>query len=211
MIEEERLLTFLKLFQTEGSPLLGILEKEARDAEVPIIRKDTQQALRAFLAMHQPGTILEIGTAVGFSSVFFCECSDARVVTIENYGKRIPIAKENIRRFGYASRITLLEGDAEEILPSLGGPFDMIFLDAAQGQYIHFLPELKRLLRSGGILVTDNVLLGGDLLESHYAVQRRKRTIYRRMREYLHAITKDDALVTTILPVGDGLALTVKK
>lgn len=211
MTDRRRFITYLETLEGKRSPFLVQLEEDARKSGIPIIRRDTQRLMRTLLSLHQPGTILEIGTAVGFSSVFFCEYSSAKIVTIENYGKRIPVAKENIRLSGYEGRITLLEGDAELILPDLSGPFDMIFLDAAQGQYIRFLPQLRRLLRKGGLLITDNVLIGGDLLESHYAVPRRKRTIHRRMREYLRAITDEAEFDTAVLTTGDGLAVTVKK
>lgn len=211
MISQERLDIFLETLEAGAEPIPPQIEEEALKAGVPVISRDAQRLIRTILAAQKPDVILEIGTAVGFSSVFMCACSDARIVTIENYAKRIPVAKENIRLAGYEDRITLIEGNAGEILPSLTGPFDLIFLDAAQGQYIAFLSEIRRLLRSGGILITDNVLMDGDLLEPHTAVQRRFRTIYKRLREYLRAIMEDDGLVTTVLPVSDGLAVTVKK
>lgn len=208
---DERLEIYLSSIADEDDPFLERLEAEARADDVPVIRKDVQRMLRFLLALHKPGTILEIGTAVGFSSVFFCRHSAASVVTIENFERRIACAEKNIAASGFSDRITLLKGDAGEILPRLCGPFDMVFLDAAQGQYIHFLPDLLRLLRCGGLLAADNVMIGGDLLESHYAVARRKRTIHKRMREYLCAVMKGEGLATTVLPVGDGLALTVKQ
>jgi predicted O-methyltransferase YrrM len=136
---------------------------------------------------------------------------DCQIVTIENYEKRIPIAKENFIRADKAEQITLLEGDAAEILPTLSEPFDLIFMDAAKGQYIHFMPEVLRLLKSGGVLVSDNVLQDGDILESHYVVERRQRTIHKRMREYLYELTHNEALVTAILPVGDGITVSTRK
>ena len=132
------------------------------------------------------------------------------IVTIENYEKRIPIARENFKRAGKDEQITLLEGDAAEILPTLTEPFDLIFMDAAKGQYINFMPEIMRLLKTGGTLVSDNVLQDGDIIESHYAVTRRNRTIYKRMREYLYELTHRDDLVTAVLPVGDGITVSTK-
>ena len=132
------------------------------------------------------------------------------IVTIENYEKRIPIARENFKRAGKEEQITLLEGDAAEILPTLTEPFDLIFMDAAKGQYIHFLPDVMRLLKVGGVLVSDNVLQDGDIIESHYAVERRNRTIYKRMREYLYELKHDERLMTSIVPIGDGATLSVK-
>ncbi len=211
MIEEDRMEIFLGSMDSGNSEFLESLGREAREASVPIIRRQTQSALRVLLAALQPEKILEIGCAVGFSAILMCENCGARITTIENYEKRIGPARENFRKAGVEDRVELLFGDAAEILPKLMGTYDFIFMDAAKGQYIHFLPDVLRLLRPGGMLVSDNVLQGGDILESHFAVERRNRTIYKRMREYLYEITHRDDLATTILPVGDGLALTVKK
>lgn len=137
--------------------------------------------------------------------------ANCHITTIEKYEKRIPQARDNFAASGMERRITLLEGDALEIMRTLDGPYDMIFMDAAKGQYIHFLPEALRLLRTGGILVSDNVLQDGDIIESHYAVERRNRTIYKRMREYLYVLKHTDGLLTSIVPVGDGAAVTVKQ
>jgi predicted O-methyltransferase YrrM len=165
------------------------------------------------LAMTRPKRILEVGTAVGFSSILMAEYSskDCKIVTIENYKKRIPIARENFRRAGKDGQITLIEGDAAEVLKALDGPFDLIFMDAAKGQYIRFMPDILRLLASGGTLVSDNVLQDGDIIESHFAVTRRNRTIYKRMREYLYELTHHDELVTAVLPVGDGITVSTRK
>ena len=162
--------------------------------------------------MNQPGRILEVGTAIGFSTLLMCEYGreDLQIVTIENYDKRIPIARENFRRAGREDQITLLEGDAGELLKTLEGPFDMIFMDAAKGQYINWLPDILRLLRDGGLLMSDNVLQDGTIMESRYAVERRDRTIHERMREYLYTLKHMDEFETSILPVGDGVALSVK-
>jgi predicted O-methyltransferase YrrM len=207
----ERMHTFLASMDMGNSEFLSRLEEEARDAYVPIIRRETQSVLRVMLASVKPKNILEVGCAVGFSAILMCENSDAHITTIENYEKRIAPARENFRRAGVEDRVELLFGDAAEILPKLTETYDFIFMDAAKGQYIHFLPEVIRLLRPGGMLVSDNVLQNGDLLESHFAVERRNRTIYKRMREYLYELTHREDLVTTILPIGDGLSLTVKK
>ena len=166
-----------------------------------------------FLALNQPKRILEVGTAVGFSTLLMCEYGpeDLQIVTIENYEKRIPIARENFRKAERESQITLLEGDAGEILKGLKGSFDMIFMDAAKGQYINWLPDVKRLMKKGSVLISDNVLQEGDIIESHYLVERRNRTIYKRMREYLYQLKHDPALVTSILPLGDGVTVSVKQ
>ena len=132
------------------------------------------------------------------------------MVTIEHDAGRAERARENFRRAGRSGQIRLLEGDAGILLPELSGEFDLIFMDAAKGQYIHWLPDILRLLAPGGVLLSDNVLQEGDLIESRYLVERRNRTIYKRMREYLYTLTHDPALSTSVLPLGDGAALTVK-
>lgn len=211
MPDKDAMKVFLDSFVPDNTQDLEQLEKIAHEEEVPIIRRQTQNAIRTFLEMTKPRTVLEIGTAIGFSSVFICTYSDARVTTIENYEKRIPLARQNIKKMGFDDRITLLEGDAQKILPTLEEPYDLVFMDAAKGQYIRFLPEVIRLTRAGGVILTDNVLQDGDLLKSHFTIARRNRTILKRMRDYLKAITDDPRLSTTILPIDDGLAVTVKK
>ena len=133
------------------------------------------------------------------------------ITTIENYEKRIPIARENFRRAGKEDQITLTPGDALEVMKELSGPYDFIFMDAAKGQYIHYLPEVLRLLAPEGVLMSDNVLQDGDVIESRFAVERRNRTIHSRMREYLYELTHHEELQTSLLPLGDGVALSVKK
>ena len=213
MIVDERMVTFINSFDTGNTPILDEIEREALATYVPIVRKEMQSFLKLLMAMHKPMRILEVGTAVGFSSLLMAEYAPegCAITTIENYEKRIPIARANFDRAGRTSQITLLEGDAQEILPSLEGTYDFIFMDAAKGQYIHFMPEVMRLLAPGGILVSDNVLQEGDIIEYHYIVERRNRTIYKRMREYIYALTHDERLTTAILPVGDGITVSVKK
>ncbi len=213
MRQEERMATFIQSLDEGNTGILAEIEKEARKERVPIIRQETQNLLRLLLDMKRPASILEIGTAVGFSTLFLLEHNPVpcRIVTIENYKKRIPIAREHFKRAGKEEQIHLMEGDAMEILPTLSGTFDFIFLDAAKGQYIHFLPELLRLLEAGGTLVSDNVLQEGDILESRFAVTRRNRTIHKRMREYLYELTHDSRLITSVLPVGDGVTVSSRK
>ena len=212
MIVDERLVTYINSLDKGNTTVLDEIDKEALDTYVPIIRKEMQSFLRLLLAMQKPMRILEVGTAVGFSAILMAEYGpkDCKIITIENYDKRIPIAKENFKRAGKAEQITLLEGDATEILPTIEEPFDLIFMDAAKGQYINFMPDVLRLLKKDGVLVSDNVLQDGDIIESHYIVERRNRTIYKRMREYLYELTHSDELVTSVLPVGDGITVSVR-
>jgi predicted O-methyltransferase YrrM len=204
---------YINSLDSGNGAFLDELERSALRDEVPIIRQDMQSFLKVLLAVHRPRRILEVGTAVGFSAILMAQNTEEEctITTIEKYEKRIPQAKANFEASGLTDRITLLEGDALEIMKTLTGPYDMVFMDAAKGQYINFLPEALRLLRTGGILVSDNVLQDGDIIESHYAVERRNRTIYKRMREYLYVLKHTDGLLTSIIPTGDGAAVTVKQ
>lgn len=212
MIIDERMSVFLDSLDRGNTPFLDALERDAMESRIPIIRKSMQSLLKFLLALAKPERILEVGTAVGFSALLMSEYAPecCRITTIENYAKRIPIARENFRRAGKEDRITLLEGDAAEVLKGLSGTYDMIFMDAAKGQYIHFLPDVLRLLVPGGLLVSDNVLQDGDIIESRFAVERRNRTIHARMREYLYELKHHPELETVVLPVGDGVTLSTK-
>jgi predicted O-methyltransferase YrrM len=213
VVVEERLVTYINSLETGNTEILDEIEREALRSDVPIIRKEMQTFLKVFLAMKRPARILEVGTAVGFSAILMAEYNPGacEIITIENYEKRIPIARENFKRAGKESVITLLTGDAKEVLPTIEEPFDFIFMDAAKGQYIHFLPEVLRLLKSGGTLISDNVLQDGDIIQSRFAVTRRNRTIHKRMREYLYTLTHHEELTTAVLPIGDGITVSVKK
>lgn len=213
MIVEERMVSFINSLDSGNTEELNKIEKIAEDTFVPIIRKEMQSLLKFLLAMNQPKTILEVGTAIGFSALFMSEYApkNCKITTIENYSKRILIANENIKAFEKEGNITLIEGDAIEVLPTLKGPFDIVFMDAAKGQYIYFLPEIMRILPVGGILISDNVLQEGEIIESRFLITRRNRTIHSRMREYLYELKHNENLETVILPVGDGVAISVRK
>ena len=216
MVVDERLVTYINSLDSGNTEVLDTIEREALDSYVPIIRKEMQSFLKLLLAMQKPKRILEVGTAVGFSAILMAEYNPypCEIVTIENYEKRIPIAGENFRRAGKENQITLIEGDATEVLKRMDSPFDepfdMIFMDAAKGQYINFMPDIMRLLKKDGVLVSDNVLQDGDIIESHFVVTRRNRTIYKRMREYLYELTHREDLVTAVLPIGDGITVSTK-
>ena len=212
MDTEERVVSFIRSLNREEDALIRQLEQEARTEDVPIVRTETRELLKVLTLLHKPKRLLEVGTAIGSSAIYMSRYlpEDGIIVTIEKYEPRIAKAKKNFALAGVENRITLLEGDAADILKGLQEPFDMIFMDAAKGQYIHFLPEVLRLLVPGGMLVSDNVLQDGDVLESHYAVPRRNRTIHSRMREYLYTLKHHEELETAILPVGDGVALSIR-
>ena len=213
MITDERISAFIDSLDTGNTPFLDEIESEAKKTNVPIIRTQTQSLLKVLLAMNKPTTILEVGCAIGFSALLMSEYApeNCHITTIENYDKRIPIARENFKKAGREDKITLLEGDAADILKDLDGTYDFIFMDAAKGQYLHFLPDVLRLLSVGGILLSDNVLQDGGVIESRFAVTRRNRTIHSRMREYLYELKHHPDLETVILPVGDGVTISVRK
>ena len=211
MILDERLLTYLNSLESSNGELLDTIEQEALADDVPIIRKDMQGFLKFLLAVRQPERMLEVGCAVGFSALLMAQWNpaDCEITTIENWQPRIPVARNNFLRAGRQEQITLIEGDAGEVLPQLlaeGRHFDWIFMDAAKGQYPVLLPAAVELLEPDGILVTDNVLFDGEIIESRYAVTRRNRTIHKRMREYLYTLKHHEQLTTAVLPVGDGRA-----
>ena len=212
MIVDERMVTYINSLDTGSGEFLDRLELQARKDRVPIIRREMQSFLKVLLQIKRPARILEVGTAVGFSALLMAKYTpeDTRIVTIEKYEKRIPIANENFRAGGMEYRITLLEGDALEILKGMNDTFDFIFMDAAKGQYLHFLPEVLRLLAEGGVLVTDNVLQDGTLLESRFVIPRRDRTIHARIRDYLYELKHHPELATSVVPIGDGITISVK-
>ena len=213
MIVDERMATYIRSLEVPESAVIEAIEQEALRDRVPIIRKEMQSFLKILLMIKRPMRILEVGAAVGFSSILMSEYmpEGGHITTIENYDKPIPIARANFKRAGKEEQIDLIEGDALEVMHGLEGPYDLIFVDAAKGQYIHYLPEVMRLLGTDGVLVSDNVLQEGDIIESRFAVERRNRTIHSRMREYLYELKHHDQLQTSIIPLGDGVALSVKR
>jgi len=218
MIINERITDYINSLGKELPPELLALEKEALENHVPIIKKDTQGLLRFLLNVHQPKNILEVGTAIGFSALFMSQYTspDCRITTIEKVQMRLIEAVKNLNdnRFPCKDKITLLQGEALKVLQDLvkeEKSYDFIFLDAAKAQYMAFLPELMKLLQKGGMLVTDNVLQDGTVINSRYSITRRDRTIHARMREFLYTITHHEELESIILPVGDGVTISVKQ
>lgn len=216
MIVDERITDYINSLVQELPPYLRELEKTALLEGVPIIRKETQTFLKVLISMKQPKRILEVGTAVGFSALFMSEYmpEGCTITTIEKMQVRLEKAKKNFSNINSGEKITLLEGDALVILGNLAKnepfSFDFIFMDAAKAQYMNFLPEIMKLLPVGGILVTDNVLQDGTVAESRYSITRRDRTIHSRMREYLYTLTHMEDMETSVVPVGDGVTISVK-
>ncbi len=212
--DRERVHDFIRSLAKESKgSYSSLIEEEAVRDGVPIIRLENRELMRVLIRMHKPATILEVGTAIAYSAVFMAEITgpDTRIDTIENYEPRLVRAREHIKRSGFAGKIRLLEGDAADILPGLTGPYDLIFMDAAKGQYLAFLPDLIRLQKEGGLLLSDNVLQDGDIFESRYALRRRNHTIHHRMREYLYVLTHHELYDTVILESGDGMSVSVRK
>ena len=213
MIVDNRITEYLHSLETSRGELLDTIEKKAIEDGVPIIRSETAALLRSLTAALRPENILEIGTAVGYSALQMCQVMPAHchITTIEKYEKRIPEAKENFRKAGEESRITFLEGDADMWLKELKGKqFDLVFMDAAKGQYLNWLPLLLDLMPVGAVLISDNVLQDGDVVQSRFAVQRRNRTIHSRMREYLYELKHMEEFETAVIPIGDGVTISTR-
>ena len=205
---EEYIRTTLK--DKEG--LLRELEVYAAEHNVPIVHKEVSDLLKVLLKLDKPKTILEVGCAIGYSSILFATTvgSEVKITTVERNESMIEKAKENIKRAGFENNITILEGDAEELLPKVEGEFDMIFLDAAKGQYKLFYDMVIDKLKVRGLLISDNILYKGMVAHDDFVV-RRKKTIVKRMRNYLDYICNCDYLSTSLIPIGDGVALSYKE
>ena len=213
MIVNERIVSYIHSLERSNGEVCDEIEEFAHQTNVPIIRKEMESFLRVLIEIKKPKRILELGTAIGYSAILMANTmsEDCRITTIENYDKRMPIARDNFKRAGVEEKVELLEGDALEILQKINEPYDFVFMDAAKAQYLVYLKEIMRLLSVGGILIADNVLQDGELVESRYAVERRNRTIHSRMREYLYEVKNMKELETTIIPIGDGITLSVRK
>lgn len=211
MILDQNITTYIHSLECEPEPVLEKLRERAEAEGVPIIRREMESFIRVLLKMKAPKAILEIGAGVGYSAIFMAMNTDCHITTIENYEERIVQARANIEETGMQDRITLIEDDAANVLPTLEGPYDMIFLDAAKGQYITFLPDILRLLPEGGILLADNVLQDGELVRSRYVTPRRQRTIHDRMREFIWEIKHSEELETSLITIGDGVTLSIRK
>lgn len=211
-VTEDYINAYLRTVQPHYDGVLGEIERESRLADVPIIPHETARLLGVLLTMKKPKNILEVGTAVGFSSGLMTRYLEegGMVTTIDRFDVMLKDAKVNIKRMGLEDKIKILEGDAADILPTLTGPYDVIFLDAAKGQYSAFLPHCIRLLPVGGLLLADDVLQGGDIAKTRFSVPRRQRTIHKRLRNFLWDISHTDVFTSAIVPIGDGLAMCVK-
>lgn len=203
---------YLRTVQPKYDGVLGDIQKESIKESVPIVPHETARLLSVLLSMCKPKNILEIGTAVAFSAGLMSQYLQpgGKVTTIDRFEVMLKDARANISRMGLEDTIEIIEGDAADILPTLEGPYDVIFLDAAKGQYGHFLPHCLRLLPVGGVLIVDDVLQGGGIAQSRFSVPRRQRTIHKRMRNFLWDISHHECLESSIVPIGDGMAICYK-
>jgi len=211
MITNPKILEYLDIISPVNSKALEEIRAEAKRNYIPIIKRDTENFLKFVLKMQNPGSILEIGCAVGYSAAVMLENSYADIVTVEKMPERVEEAKRNIKYADFESRTSILEGDAGEILKSLadkGEKFDFIFMDAAKAQYITWLPVVKKLLKESGMIFSDNCLQEGDLAESSFAIRKRDKTIHKRMREYIYLLLHDETLESWIFSIGDGVLLS---
>lgn len=189
---------------------MGEMEAFAKEYHVPISQPETMKLLELLVWVGRVESVLEIGCAIGYSAIGMMGAGCSRIDTIELSEDAARVARENFHRAGLEEKITLYQGDAAEILPTLEGSYDMIFLDAAKAQYGTFFPHCLRLLKKGGLLVSDNVLYKG-MTATDELLQRRKITIVKRLRAYLTMLSSSEELETSVLPVGDGVALSYKK
>ncbi len=211
MQDYDRIRSFILSYYKDVEGLPGEIYRDAVSRGIPVIRPDMKELLRLLLLMHRPEHILEVGTAVGFSSIFMAGClPHADICSMELDPERVAEAEENIRRADLNERITVEAGDAAKLLQEKKeASYDFVFIDAAKAQYGEYLTRILPMVRPGALIVSDNVLQEGGILESHFLVEKRDRTIHDRMREYLRRLTDTPGLVTSILPVGDGAAVTL--
>jgi predicted O-methyltransferase YrrM len=203
---------YINSLQPHFDGVLGEIQQAALDEGLPIIPPETAHFLATLLSLKRPRRVLEVGCAVGFSAGLFARylTSDGHITTIDRYDYMIDKARQNFKRLGIEACVSLIEGNATEILPQLSGTFDVIFLDAAKGQYIRFLPDCLRLLNDGGLLLADDILQAGRVALGRFAVPRRQRTIQARLNAFLREVFACPALESSIIPIGDGLLLAHK-
>lgn len=211
-MDSERVSEFIKQYIPAGESGLQKLRDTAEGNNVPVIRRETERFLQTVIMLIRPRRILELGTATGYSAIFMSKAAEELEVidTIEDWKPRISEAAANIEKAGLREKINLIEGDALEVMKKLKEAYDLVFIDAAKGQYPDYLQEAVRLTHKGSVILADNILQGGEILESRFSVERRDRTIHKRLREYLDRVSIDKRLVTSIVPIGDGLTFSVR-
>jgi Predicted O-methyltransferase len=212
-VVQPELVEYLRKEQKQIPGELGQVQKEANENEVPIIPHETVVFMQFLLGQLKPTQILEIGTALGFSSSLMAQYvgEEGHVTTIDRFDVMIRKAKKTYERLGLEDKVTLLEGQAADVLPTLTGPYDFIFMDSAKSKYIEFLPECLRLLKKGGVLMVDDVFQGGTVLDPIEEIPRNRRTIHRKLKRFLDVINNHPDLTTSLVPLGDGIALITKE
>ncbi|MBO6134603.1 MAG: O-methyltransferase [Lachnospiraceae bacterium] len=214
-VNDERIEDFIKSLDDYDEEIESLKDYALKN-DVPIIRDETRNFLRLLLRIKKPRKILELGTAIAYSTLVIyksCDKDIDSIVTVENNIDRIKEAKTNIEKFFDDKKVVLIEDDITNYLESAEKEekYDFVFLDAAKAQYIVWLPILKKLMKKGAVLLADNIFKDGEILESRYTIIKRDRTIHKRMREYLHEVAKDVDFDTTIFNVGDGISVSIKK
>ncbi len=203
---------YIRSLIPNNNGILNELEDYAKENSVPIIQKEVGKFLELMIEIKRPVKILELGTAIGYSAILMHLSSKKsnRITTIERNSEMVSIARDNISRYGFDGKIEVLEGDCLEILEKLEDSYDFIFMDAGKGHYNHFLPHCLRLLNKDGIIVADNVLFKG-MVASRELLKRRKITIVKRMKSYLEMVSNNEEFVTSVIPMGDGIAVTTRR
>lgn len=210
-VVKEEIVSFMRERQAPVTDALKELEEFARRENIPIIPHETVAFFRLFLQTMQPKSILEIGTAIGFSALLMAEqVPDARITTIDRNEEMIGFAKENFARFDQRDQITLLEGDAVDLLEHIEQRFDLIFMDSAKSKYIVFLPEVLKRLEVGGVVILDDIFQGGDVARDIMEVRRGQRTIYRGLQRLFDATLDHPGLTASLIPLGDGILMIRK-
>ena len=210
-VVKEEIVSFMRERQAPVTDALKELEEFARQENIPIIPHETVAFFRLFLQTMQPKSILEIGTAIGFSALLMAEqVPDARITTIDRNEEMIGFAKENFARFDQRDQITLLEGDAVDLLEHIEQRFDLIFMDSAKSKYIVFLPEVLKRLEVGGVVILDDIFQGGDVARDIMEVRRGQRTIYRGLQRLFDATLDHPGLTASLIPLGDGILMIRK-
>ena len=211
-VSTPQITAYLRSMLPQNDAFLQGLEQQALEQYIPVIQPEVAQLLRVLLQISSAKSVLEVGTAIGYSAIIFAQALPwyGHVTTLEIRPEMVQAASENIKAAGLQDKITVLEGDAYRSMEQLSGTFDCIFLDGAKGQYLRFLPLCLSLLRAGGLFISDNILYRGSVAEDGF-IPRKHRTIIRNLKEYLKALSGHPQLTTTIRPLGDGVAVCRKQ
>ena len=210
-VVKHEIVEFMRHRQKQVTGSLKELENFARKENIPIIPHETVAYFRFFMETIQPKNILEIGTAIGFSALLMAEHSPkSKITTIDRNPEMIGFAKDNFAKFDQRKQITLLEGDAVDVLSTLTETYDFVFMDSAKSKYIIFLPEILKHLEVGGVVVLDDIFQGGDIARDIMEVRRGQRTIYRGLQRLFDATLDNPDLTATLVPLGDGILMLRK-